>query len=169
MSIKILAIPCNNKGECMNDIDEKNCDQSPVPLVSSLGIGLFVTLVIAIIVVYCCTNLNILENFDIPEDQPASISKQVLLQQCKPAERKHRNQAYFQNLLDTNGGKRDEALNTIRQQFGPSITETFMNDIEDQEGEEGDQTEEMTFVDKVYYFFTSFKDKIFKKFKRYEN
>ena len=100
------------------------------------------------------------------EDQSASISKQVLIQQCQPEERKEKNRKYFQNMIDSNGGKRDEALNKIRLQLGPSFTENFMKDIQEDEEEEEDQTEEVSFVDKVQSFFTSFTDKALKNFQR---
>ena len=163
MSIDILAIPCNNKIECKNGADEKNCNKGAVPVATSLGIGLIVTLVVASIVVIR-TKLSISKEVNVSEDQPVSISKQVQLQQCEPEERKQWNRKYFQALIDSNGGKRDEALNKIRLQFGPSITENFMNDI--QEDEKDDQTEESSFVDKVLSSFNSVKDKILKIFKR---
>ena len=68
--------------------------------------------------------------------------------------------------MDSNGGKRDEALNKIRLQFGPSITKNFMEDIHEDDEEE-DETEEVSFVDKVKSFFTSFTDKAMKSFERY--
>ena len=172
MSIEIKAIRCNNKKECLNGEDEQECDQETIPLVTSLGIGFILSLLIASLTVYCI-NLNIVKKindmFEDPEDaedQSASISKQVLIQQCQPEERKEKNRKYFQNLIDSNGGKRDEALNKIRLQLGPSFTENFMKDIQEDEEEEEDQTEEVSFVDKVQSFFTSFTDKALKNFQR---
>ena len=163
MSIDILAIPCNNKIECKNGADEKNCNKGTIPVATSLGIGLIVTLVVASIVVIR-TKLSIAKEVNVSENQSVSIPKQVQLQQCELEERKKWNRKYFQALIDSNGGKRDEALNKIRLQFGPSITENFINDI--QEDKEDNQSEELSFVDKVLSFFNSVKDKILKIFKR---
>ena len=163
MSIKILAIPCNNKAECEKNEDEENCNQGTAPVATSLGIGLIVTLVVAGIVIVR-TKLNLAKELNVSEDQPVSISKQVQLQQCQPEERRKWNQKYFQALIGSNGGKRDEALNKIRLQFGPSITENFINDI--QEDKEDNQSEELSFVDKVLSFLNSIKEKVLKIFKR---
>lgn len=132
MKVPILAHKCNGVVECEDGSYEKDCSLDTVTIVCGiLTPGLVLCLSAAVLVIYMVKPQQTPAELDAMYQitSPREAKKKIIALQNSKARRVH-NKFYFRYHLNQANGNKGEAINNIRDQVGPGVTNNLMSDID---------------------------------------